>query len=129
MAKKAVAHQGYRYTDERGYFCWRLSLGGRENAKPIVIKRKLFADREKAIKAKLKELAEKGTLTKASEDKTVKTRLTWWLDNKIEQHAQPRTLESYESTCRLHIFPVLGTVKITKLNPDHLQTLITHVKS
>ena len=128
MAKKAVAHQGYRYTDERGYFCWRLSLGGREHAKPIVIKRKLFADRERAIKAKLKELAEKGTLTQASEDKTVKARLTWWLENRIEQSRQPRTLESYESTCRRHIFPTVGSIRVTKLNPEHVQTLISHVK-
>ncbi|MHB8636958.1 MAG: tyrosine-type recombinase/integrase [Fimbriimonadaceae bacterium] len=128
MAKKAVAHQGYRYTDERGYFCWRLSLGSRENAKPIVIKRKLFADRERAIKAKLKELAEKGTLTRGSEDKTVKARLTWWLENKIEQSRQRRTYISYELTCRRHIFPVVGNVKVTKLTPDHVQTVISHVK-
>ena len=128
MAKKAVAHQGYRYTDERGYFCWRLSLGGRKDAKPIVIKRKLFADREKAIKAKLKELAEKGTLTQASEDKTVKVRLTWWLENKIEQSRQRRTYISYELTCPRHIYPVVGNVKISKLTPDHVQTVVSHIK-
>ena len=128
MARKSLSRHGYRYTDSRGYFCWRLSLGSREDAKPIVIKRKTHAEREKAVKAKLKELDERGTLKQASEEQTVKDRLAWWLKYKIEPHREPKTYTSYELTCRLHVVPFIGTVKVSKVTPQHLQEIVVHVK-
>jgi integrase len=38
---------------------------------------------------------------------------------------RPKTLQNYESLIRLHIKPELGTIKLGKLRPEHLQSFYT----
>jgi integrase len=46
-----------------------------------------------------------------------------YLADVASKQVRPRTLESYRSTARLHIFPALGNLKLSALRPEHLQRL------
>jgi integrase len=53
---------------------------------------------------------------------TVETYLKNWLAE-IKNSVRPRTHQRYEQYVRLHAIPEIGKVKLTKLNPQHLQRL------
>jgi integrase len=46
-----------------------------------------------------------------------------WLTNIASRRLRPRTLETYRTSVRLHIEPVLGPVGLNQLEPDHLEGL------
>jgi len=59
----------------------------------------------------------------APEQYTVAEFLDRWLQEVI-CYRRPRTQESYERMVRLHIIPSLGTYKLQKLLPDHVQAMM-----
>ena len=48
--------------------------------------------------------------------------LTRWLNDSVKGSVKPVTFESYERTVRNHIAPALGSVKLARLTPAHLQS-------
>jgi integrase len=46
-----------------------------------------------------------------------------WLNDSVRGHARPSTFYRHEAIVRLHIKPALGRVKLTVLNPAHVQAL------
>src|SRR4051812_28561713 len=47
--------------------------------------------------------------------------LDYWLENYAKPNTAARTLEGYSYVIRKHIKPSLGNIKISKLQPSHLQ--------
>lgn len=130
MARKAPDHDGHHYTEQRGkqkWFCWRISLGGRQHGRLVVVRRKTDALRREAVKEKRKELEAKGYLVSGS-DLTVKQHLAQWLEHRVKPNRSPKTYSSYEQICRLYIYPSIGVVKVSKLTALHMQRIVSFVQ-
>jgi integrase len=56
-------------------------------------------------------------------DQTLSVFLTSWLQDTAQYHVRARTYIRYCELVTLHILPVLGTIKLQKLAPQHLQRL------
>jgi integrase len=58
------------------------------------------------------------------EKQTVQTLLETWLKDSAAQKVRSRTLQRYQEIVRLHLVPALGTTKLTKLNPVHVERMM-----
>jgi len=56
---------------------------------------------------------------------TVAEYLNRWLYEVAKQRTRPMTWRGYEHLVRLHILPTLGRVRLAKLTPQHVQSLVT----
>jgi integrase len=56
---------------------------------------------------------------------TMSEYLNRWLYEVAKQRTRPMTWRGYEHLVRLHILPTLGRVRLAKLTPQHVQSLIT----
>jgi integrase len=116
----------------RGDGCVTKRKDGRWQAALVVnCKRRIVYGRTKAeARKKLAELrqqvARTGTLPEPGR-RTVADLLEAWLEV-AAQSLKPATLESYRDVARLHIIPAIGGVKLSKLEPLHLQKLYTHLE-
>ena len=54
---------------------------------------------------------------------TVEQFMQRWLDEVIV-HKRPRTLESYQGTAKLHIYPHVGSVRLQQLKVEHVQRMV-----
>ena len=48
-----------------------------------------------------------------------------WLYEVAKQRTRPMTFRGYEHLVRLHILPALGRIRVAKLSPQHVHSLIT----
>jgi integrase len=64
-----------------------------------------------------------GMVEAAGRAPTVGEWLDHWLDHIAVRRVRPRTLESYESTVRLHLRPGVGHHRLDRLQPEHLERL------
>lgn len=60
--------------------------------------------------------------TVTTDRQTVGDYLTWWLANSLR--CKPTTLVTYEVLIRLYLVPGVGRVQITKLQPEHVETMM-----
>ena len=67
--------------------------------------------------------AEKGIDTKAAKQR-VGDYLEWWLTEIVEPKLAPKTVKSYRDIVRLHLAPELKRHELSKLSPQHVQTLL-----
>lgn len=82
-----------------------------------------------AIATKLAEfLAGKKGESVASSRETVAGFLESWLRS-IALHVRPKTLESYRHAVKTLIVPVIGSVKLQALKPEHVKTMMTRLKA
>jgi integrase len=65
----------------------------------------------------------------ASSDTTVESFLRMWLEQSVQGHKAPRTVESYTSTIEQHIIPHIGRHRIGKLDQSHVQTMLNVKKA
>jgi integrase len=71
------------------------------------------------------QLHEKGRgLPVRTKDQTLENYLTRWLEF-TKPAVRPRTWEKFESVVRIHLIPNLGTYRLEKLQPEHVQMLLT----
>ena len=56
---------------------------------------------------------------------TLSEYLNRWLYDVAKQRMRPMTWQGYEHLVRLHILPSLGRVRLAKLTPQHVQSLVT----
>jgi integrase len=59
-----------------------------------------------------------------TKSQTVDAYLKHWLES-TKTAVRPRTWEKFESVCRLHLIPGVGTYRLEKLQPQHVQDLLT----
>ena len=64
-----------------------------------------------------------GLTSTAGRGPTVGQWLTHWLEHIAARKVRPRTLESYQSTVRLHISPGIGAQPLAKLQPEQVEAL------
>ena len=57
---------------------------------------------------------------------TVAEYLCCWLYEVAKQRTRPMTFRGYEHLVRLHLLPTLGRVRLAKLSPHHVHSLIDH---
>jgi len=60
-----------------------------------------------------------------SDQETVRTYLESWLVT-VEPSVRPQTFRRYEQYVRLHSIPVIGSVRLSRLTPEHLQRLYSN---
>ncbi|MFI5282597.1 MAG: N-terminal phage integrase SAM-like domain-containing protein, partial [Candidatus Dormibacterales bacterium] len=56
---------------------------------------------------------------------TMSEYLNRWLYEVAKQNTRPMTWRGYEHLVRLHILPTLGRVRLAKLTPQHVHSLVT----
>src|SRR4051795_6989737 len=79
------------------------------------------------VVAKVRELERKrdsGTVTETSTP-TAAAWLEHWLTNIAPRRVRQRTVESYESSVRKHLIPLIGRHRLDRLRPEHLDQLYT----
>ncbi len=94
---------------------------------PITGKRKQkrkrgFKTKKEAEKYMTEQLnaIDKGTYFEPSE-MTLSEYLDYWVENHAKPNTAKRTYENYQYMINLHLKPILGHIKISKLQPSHLQ--------
>lgn len=88
------------------------------------IQKSVYGDTQREVLDKLTEIKaglDNGTFVEPS-----KLTVAMWLDIWLAEHlggVKPRTADSYNATCRVHIKPELGAVKLSALSAHAVQTL------
>ena len=59
-----------------------------------------------------------------AEQQTVKTVLETWLRDSAAQQVRAKTFQRYEGIVHLHLIPALGSIKLTRLNPAHVEAML-----
>jgi integrase len=60
---------------------------------------------------------------------TVAQYLQHWADAHVWTHASPRTAESYAAELHRHIMPGLGNIKLSELQPQHIEAYYKHLRT
>jgi hypothetical protein len=115
--------QGTIFKRGDGRWCATISLGKEDGRrKPRSFYGRTAAEvQEQLLKARADHA--KGFVV-AGEKQTVAQFLTAWLDSTARVSTRARTSERYAELIRLHIVPTLGDVRLEKLTPQHVQSLL-----
>jgi integrase len=110
--------EGGIYQRPDGLWSANFSFGcdGRGKRKRKVI----YGSSKKEVQGKLDELRATGGDEPVKD--TVEQYLARWLSI-VKTKVEPATFGPYERHCRLHIVPHIGTIKLAKLEPVHVQQL------
>ena len=114
-------HEGSIYQRKDGLWISQISIGLKENGKPL---RKSFTGKTRAeVMAKLIPYMNKenGKVHTAREEVRIESHMLFWLMNYKITTVAPRTFESCVRNAKLHIFPVYGNFRPQDLNIDNLQ--------
>jgi len=93
------------------------------------IQKSVYGDTQREVVDKLAAIKagiDAGTYTEPS-----KLTVGAWLDIWSAEYlggVKPRTLDSYKSSCRIHLKPALGAVKLTALSAHSIQTLFNRLQ-
>ena len=121
MSSRRGHGEGSIYKRKDGRWAGTVEMGhegGRRKRKTVY-----GATRAEVVKkAKGVKAAQDQGLSPADDRLTVGAYLTWWL-SEIEPTVQASTHQRYEQLVRLHAVPVIGSTKLSRLTPDHLQNL------
>lgn len=124
---KSGEFQGRRYIETQGdrqYYCWKIRHKGDEH----VIKRASFKDREDAIAEFVKKLREQGHLIPKGKEITLAQHINQWLEDKVKPNKRKRTYRSYKQMARDHITPVIGSLKLSKVDSAAVQKVIATIQ-
>jgi integrase len=122
MAKRGQ-NEGSIYQRKDGRWVSSLNLGivnGKRRRKDF------YGDTRKEVQEQLtRALADlqKG-LPVIQEKQTVKQYLNRWLEDVVKRTTRPKTHQSYEQVVSLYILPAIGEVKLAKLNPQQVRTML-----
>lgn len=103
-----------------------LSNGKKRNLRSVRIG-KMSKSEADAKKREILSKVDKGVRDEQAGSTTVEQFLSSWLDATRDRLA-PRTAERYASIVKLHVVPVIGNVKLSKLEPEHLRKLYKAVR-
>jgi integrase len=124
MSKKRRGQgEGGIYQREDGRWCGSMNVGiinGKRKRKVVYgATRKEVADKLKALQRELD-----AGVNVVTERQTVKQFLENWLEQSIKPQRKAKTYHSYEQMVRLYLVPYLGRYQLTKLAPEHVQTML-----
>lgn len=104
----------------------RLTVGHDANGKRI--RRNLYAESEEALRVKLMReqqlLATKPRHYADAERITVAAFLTEWVEAEVKSENRHATYLLREGTCRNHIAPYIGSLKLSQVEDDHIRGLL-----
>jgi integrase len=124
MPKRRGHGEGGIYQRESdGKWCATVDLGwhdGKRRRKVIYGKTR----REVAEKLRALQRDQAAGINVAPERQTVKQFLEGWLAQSIKPHRRAKTYQSYEQIVRLYLVPHLGHHQLSKLAPEHVQTML-----
>jgi integrase len=123
MARKRNAGEGSIFQRGDGRWCAQLDLGW-ENGRRV---RKYFygATAAEVQEQLLKARSDNARgIPVAVERRTVAQFLDHWLEQTVKSSARPRSFESFGTIVRKHIEPAIGRIRLDKLSPQHVQTLL-----
>lgn len=123
MARKRGNSEGSVFQRKDGRWCSVVDLGW-ENGRR---KRKSFygATRKEVAETLNKALRDRAQrLPVAVERQALGQFLEHWLEDTVRPARRPATFVSYSDTIKLHITPTLGRLPLSKVAPQHVQTLL-----
>ena len=117
MGKRANG-EGTVYRRNDGRWVASISLdNGKRKSIYCKTQREAIREAQRANQAK-----EQGMLSVRA-DETLGAFLTSWLQDTAKPNLRPRTYIRYRELMELHVIPTLGSVKLHKVTPQHLQKL------
>lgn len=105
-----------------GYWHGYVTMGVKDNGKTD--RRHVQARTEKTVTAKTIALEKKrdaATVTTPGKVPTVADWLTYWLENIAERKVRPLTLQGYRGKVNQHLIPGLGSHRLDRLQPEHVE--------
>jgi integrase len=118
MIRRRSRGDGSLFQRKNGYWVAQITLpSGKRKQKYTKTKR----EAREWLQKKRTELSE-GTLV-ANEKLTVGEFLEQWFEDVAKPSLRPSTIVTHGSIIRLHIKPALGSIRLTRLTPMHLQHL------
>jgi integrase len=124
MPRRRGRHEGTISKCSDGRWEGRIDLGWRDGRR---VRKSFYGPTRAAVADALnKALREHAQgLPVAVERQTVGTFLLRYLESARDK-LRPRSYERFESLARLHINPAIGHIRLDRLLPEHIQTLIDH---
>jgi integrase len=125
MAKRTTKGYGtIYYREDRKKYCAQVIIGINPDTGKYIRKTLYHEDHKELVKQKkaLEAKVQLG-LYGVSKNYTVASWLDEWL-KAIKVSKEPSTYESYESICRVHLKPALGTIALDKLTNMQIQKLV-----
>jgi integrase len=120
MARKRRGRgEGSIYQRGDGTWCGSVSAGYNANGKRR--RHTAYGKTKQEVQEKLREL-QQNRIPEVPR-LTVKAFLTEWLETTVKPSRAASTYVRYEQVCRLHVVPHIGTVKLARLQPLHIQHL------
>ncbi|MBI4853561.1 MAG: site-specific integrase [Acidobacteria bacterium] len=120
---KRGQNEGSIYKRADGRWAGAISLGYKDGKQ----KRKTFyGDTRKEVQEQVTSALrdiQKG-LPPVTESQTLGEFLDFWLEKSVKPSLRPATYSSYQILVKTHIKPTLEQIKLIKLSPQHLQTLM-----
>lgn len=95
------------------------------------VRRTVYAKTEREARQKLRELQRQATTQGALPDpgkRTVGDLLDTWLEVSAPRW-RPRTRQDWRYVCDVHLRPVLGKVRLSKLTPQRIHHLLAHLET
>jgi integrase len=125
MARRRSAGEGsIHYWESRGYWVGRITM-------PDGTRKPKYSKSQKVVKDWL--LAERGKLKQGifvSDDKiTLETYLRRYMEDYAKGSVRVTTYESYKGVIENHIIPNIGSVRLSQLRADHINFLLSKVRS
>lgn len=117
MAGKRGHGEGSVYRRDDGRWCGQVVIGGKRR----YVYGKTRREAQTALRRLMAE-ADQGLLP-APERVTLRTYLERWLEDVVKTGVRQRTYDSYRELTRLYVLPKLGDVRLSRLQPAHLQQL------
>src|SRR5919199_3153239 len=127
MAGRASNGESTIYRGADGRWHGYVSVGYKLNGK--LDRRHVTGKTRRVVVDKVRELERKrdsGTVTETSTP-TVGAWLDHWLTTIAPRRVRQRTVESYESSVRRHLIPVIGRHRLDRLRPEHLDQLYSQL--
>ncbi len=122
MAKRGQ-NEGSIYKRKDGRWVAVVNIGYKHGKRS----RKSFYGRtRKEVQGKLTTAlaAQQQALPLPPEKQTVGGFLAYWLEESVKPSLRPKTYHSYAQLVRLHLDPALGRIRLTKLDPRHVQSFL-----
>lgn len=123
MPKRRGPGEGTICKRKDGTFCASLTIGkdALGHQKRIWFYGKSFKEVEEKL-TRAKSDRQRGILLDPTRQ-TVKEYLLRWLEDSVKASCSAKTLETYSGVVRKHILPAIGSLRLAKLAPQHLQRL------
>ena len=109
-----------------GRWVTAVTVGIDDDGNPI--RKYAYGNSEKQANHKADELKKLASVVNYTEA-TLGEWLDEWLDVIIKDEIRITTWESYETICRLHLKPTLGSMKLNQIQPQHIRKLLSQKKS